>query len=273
MNAILNSTITDKEFSLFKDMIYQQAGINMTPAKKSLVIGRLGKRLRHYNFSNFSDYYDLIISDKYPEEIQITIDLLTTNETYFFREEKHFDLLKNKIIPDQHKSGQIFRAWSAASSSGQEAYTIAMVLADVVGLNTPWEVIGSDISSRIIEQARAAVYPIKEAENISQHLLNKYCLKGVRSQAGNLLIDKLVRKKVSFHHRNLLKNCNDMGTFDVIFLRNIMIYFDNKTKQDLVNKLTMQLNSGGYLIIGHSESLNQIITNLQLISPSVYRKE
>jgi len=273
MTAIMNTTLSDKEFSLFQKMIYQQAGISMKPAKKALIVGRLGKRLRHYNLSSFREYYDLINSDKYPGEFQTTIDLLTTNETYFFREQKHFDLLKKQIIPAQRKNAQNFRVWSAASSSGQEAYTVAMVLAETIGLTSLWEVVGTDISQRIVNQAKTALFPMKETENIARNLLNDYCLKGVRSQQGSFLITDALRKKVSFHHKNLMGSCADMGQFDVIFLRNVMIYFDNETKQELVNKLITQLKPGGYFIIGHSETLNQIKTDIKMMSPSVYRKE
>lgn len=273
MSAVMSSSISDKEFSLFQEMIYQQAGISMTPAKKALVIGRLGKRLRHYNLDNFRQYYELISSNQYPGEFQTTIDLLTTNETYFFREGKHFDMLRDRVVPERRKNAEMFRVWSAASSSGQEAYTTAMVLAEALGVSAMWEIVGTDISTRIIKQASAALYPMREAENISRYLLNKYCLKGVRSQDGSFLIDDTLRKKVKFQHKNLMGSCADMGSFDVIFLRNIMIYFDNDTKQQLVNKLVNQLKPGGYLMIGHSETLNQITTTVKMISPSIYRKE
>jgi len=273
MSAVMSSSISDREFGLFQEMIYQQAGISMTPAKKALVIGRLGKRLRHYNLDNFKQYYELIVSNQYPGEFQTTIDLLTTNETYFFREGKHFDILRDRVIPERRKNSEIFRVWSAASSSGQEAYTTAMVLAEAIGVSSMWEVVGTDISTRIIKQASAALYPMREAENIPRHMLNKYCLKGVRSQEGSLLIDGSLRKKTKFQHKNLMGSCVDMGKFDLIFLRNIMIYFDNDTKQKLVSKLVNQMKPGGYLMIGHSETLNQIKTSVKMVSPSVYRKE
>lgn len=262
-------TLTEQEFHQFQSMIYRIAGINLSDAKMALVSGRLARRIQHYKFGSYGDYFQLLNSAKVPAEMQVAIDLLTTNETYFFREPKHFDFLRDTILPPL--KGQPVRIWSGASSSGEEIYTIAMVLAAKLG-EQAWEVLGSDISSRVLEQARLGHYPMERAEDISQEYLRKYCLKGVGSQAGTFLIDPSLRARTEFKQINLNAELPQIGSFDVIFLRNVMIYFDAKTKQQVVARMLPLLKKGGYFIVSHSESLNGISDAVKLISPSIYRK-
>jgi chemotaxis protein methyltransferase CheR len=264
------SPLSDKEFGQFKNLIYNIAGISLSSAKKPLVSGRLAKRLRERQLANYGDYFKLLSSGHEPNEIQMTVDLLTTNETYFFRESKHFDFLRQNILAN-HKKGQLFRVWSAASSSGQEPYTIAMVLADCLGEH-PWEVLASDISTRVLERARTGHYPLEQAEHIPKSYLNKYCLKGVEAQEGTFLIDRRLRERVNFMQVNLNSTLPKLGEFDLVFLRNVMIYFDEETKRRVVRRIMGQLKTGGHLIIGHSESLNGIVDELKALMPSVYCK-
>lgn len=265
------SQITDQEFALFQRLIYKIAGISMADSKKTLLVGRLQKRLRHHGLENYTKYYRMLSTGEHPEELQIMVDLLTTNETYFFREPKHFDFLRNEILPRRKSSGP-FRVWSAASSSGEEAYTLAMTLADTLR-DAPWEIVGSDISTQVLEKARRGHYPMDRIEGIPPGFLNKYCLKGVRSQAGSFLIAPALRERVSFRQVNLtLPVDRDLGLFEVIFLRNVMIYFDMKTKRSVIDNLLPHLIPGGYLIIGHSETLNGISEGLSLVGPTIYRK-
>lgn len=265
-----NPTITDREFDLFSQLIYRHAGIHMTPAKKPLVGGRLLKRLKHHQMTNFGDYYQLLMSGVHAAELQTAVDLLTTNETYFFREQKHFDALCADILP-RRPAGQLFRVWSAASSSGQEAYSTAMLLADKLG-DSQWEILGSDISSRVLDQAQRALYPIEQAEHIPRSYLERYCLKGTGTQQGFFLIDRKLREKVRFIQANLIGELPQIGLFDVIFLRNVMIYFDAETKRKVAAQVASRLRPGGYLLIGHSESLNGICDNLTMLRPSIYVK-
>ncbi len=262
--------LTEAEFHQFQALIYRIAGISLSDAKMPLVSGRLARRVQHYKLSSYADYFRLLTSNQVPTEMQITIDLLTTNETYFFREPKHFDFLRDTILPPL-KGQRPVRIWSGASSSGEEIYTIAMVLASVLG-DQAWDVTGSDISSRVLEQARRGHYPMERAEDIPQDYLRKYCLKGVGDQAGTFLIDKALRDRTKFLQINLNAALPQMDAFDVIFLRNVMIYFDMKTKQQVVARMLPMLRSGGYFIVSHSESLNGISDGMKLISPSIYRK-
>jgi len=260
--------ITDEEFGRFQRLIYEIAGISMCPAKKMMVASRLQRRLAHYGLNRFGDYYRLVTSDTHPDEMQILVDLLTTNETYFFREPAHFHFLKNNI-PPQSAATQ-FRVWSAACSSGEEVYSLAMILADEIKGHA-WEIIGSDLSQRVLHRAERGHYPIDRNEGIETTHLKKYCLQGVRSQAGTFLIDQKLKDRVSFRQINLKTKLPNIGRFDVIFLRNVLIYFDHKTKKEIVHRVARQLKPGGLFFISHTESLHGIKTDLKLVSPAIFR--
>jgi len=266
----LQNQISDKAFLDFKTFMYEHVGIDFSPEKKTLIASRLNKRLRHYGLTSFSAYFDLMKASPPDGEMQVAIDLLTTNETYFFREIKHFDFLRNTILA-QRRGDRPFRVWSAASSSGEEAYSIAMLLDDVLG-RRPWEIIGSDISRRVIEKARQGHYVMNRIDGIPKHYLQKYCLKGTGEHAGTLLIDKIIRERVNFFQANLKRKLPDVGLFDVIFLRNVLIYFDLPTKQLIVKQLLEKLVPGGYFFIGHSETLKGINDTVETILPTMFRR-
>lgn len=269
--SAMDSAITDQEFALFQRLIYKIAGISLSDAKKVLLVGRLSKRLKHYNFGTFSQYYRMLAGGHHPEEMQVMVDLLTTNETYFFREPGHFHFLRDEILKPR-RSPAPFRVWSAACSSGEEVYTLAMLLADTLP-NTPWEVVGSDISTQVLAKAEAGHYPLGRHEGIPPDYLSKYCLKGVRSHSGTFLITPELRRRTRFHQVNLtLPIDTSLGEFEVIFLRNVMIYFDTETKRKVVGNLLPRLKSGGHLIIGHSETLNGIQQGLEPVRATIYRK-
>ncbi|WP_428240291.1 CheR family methyltransferase [Gynuella sp.] len=260
--------LTDEEFKLFRQMIYDVAGISLSNAKKALVAARLLKRVKYFGMASYREYFVLL---KTPgnDELQNAVDMLTTNETFFFREKKHFEFLQHQILPNWHSGNK--RIWSAASSSGEEAYSLAMTLSEYA-LTDKWEIVGTDISTRVLNTARKAQYPMSRSRDIPLNYLKKYCLKGIGSQEGTFLIQPVLSRKVSFLHANLKQNLTRLGRFDVIFLRNVMIYFNNDTKRQVLALLLQQLNPGGFLMIGHSESLNGITNALQLVSPSIYVK-
>ena len=262
--------LLDSEFAQFQGLLYRLAGISLSPAKKALVCGRLAKRIKHHQLGSYGEYFRLLTSGSEPQELQIAIDLLTTNETYFFREPKHFEFLRSRILPAR-RPGSAFRVWSAACSSGEEPYSIAMLLADCLR-EAPWEIVASDISTRVLERARSAHYAMERAEHIPEAYLRAYCLKGVGRQEGTFMIDRQLRGKIGFKQINLNEQLPRQGEFDVIFLRNVMIYFDLETKRKVVQRLMAAIKPGGHLMIGHSESLNGVNEDLQPVAPSVYRK-
>lgn len=263
--------LTDCEFAQFQGWVHRAAGIHLSPAKKALVCGRLEKRLKHYGLSSYGKYFRLLTDGLQPQEAQTALDLLTTNETYFFREEKHFSLLRDHILLER-RPGKAFRIWSAACSSGEEPYSLAMLLADQLA-SAPWEILASDISTRVLERARSGHYAIERAEKIPEAYLKAYCLKGIGQQAGSFLIERSLRARIDFRQINLNEPLPAVGEFDAIFLRNVMIYFAAETKRRVVERLVPKLRPGGYLVIGHSESLNGVSEELRQIYPSVYRKQ
>jgi chemotaxis protein methyltransferase CheR len=263
-----NRTLSDLEFGHFQRFIFDAAGITLSPAKKALVCGRLAKRLHATRLPNYAEYFALLQSGRDPMEVQMAIDLLTTNETYFFRESRHFELLRSAAL--EHGASP-FRVWSAASSSGEEAYSIAMVLADCRA-GQPFDVVGTDISTRVLEKARTGHYPEQRARQIPLPYLRRFCLKGQGPQAGTMLVARELRQKVRFLHANLNTKLPDLGSFDVVFLRNVMIYFNGDTKREVVSRVVSHIRPGGYLYIGHSESLHGIYATMEQIAPSVYRK-
>jgi len=264
------NTITDTEFGRFQRFIFEAAGITLSSAKKALVCGRLSKRLQANRLSSYTEYFELLSSGKSAEEVQTAVDLLTTNETYFFRESKHFELLRGLALGALARP-QPFRVWSAASSTGEECYSIAMVLADCLG-SAAWDVVGSDISSRVLQRARVGHYPLERTRHIPPDYLKRFCLKGTGEQEGTLLVERQLRSRVSFAQVNLNTELPRLGSFDVIFLRNVMIYFNGDTKRQVVARVLSLLKPGGHFCIGHSESLNEISTAVLQVAPSIYRK-
>jgi chemotaxis protein methyltransferase CheR len=262
--------ITDKELAQFRRFIFEAAGITMSEQKKALVEGRLGKRLTVHGLESFGQYFNLLTSGEHPAEVQVAVDLLTTNETYFFREIKHFEFLRTQALAARARA-QPFRVWSAASSSGEEAYSIAMVLADCME-STPWEVLGTDISTQVLQGATRALYTMERARHIPPDYLRRYCLKGSGEHNGKLLIERNLRSRVMFRHVNLNVPLPNMGQFDLVFLRNVMIYFSDDTKREVVARVIATMKPTGFFCVGHSESLNNISDAVESVAPSIYRR-
>jgi chemotaxis protein methyltransferase CheR len=260
--------ITGADFAAISGLLHERTGIRLQPGKETLVMGRLNRRLRQLGLRGYGDYVRLL-REPDGRELKHAIDLLTTNETSFYREPQHFDYLREVIAP-AHRPGRMFRLWSAASSSGEEAYTAAMVL-----LERPpaggWEILGTDVSTRVVTGARRGLYPLESAGRIPPELLRKYWLKGRDEYAGLMAAGATLRERVSFHHANLLDDLRDLGLFDVILLRNVMIYFDPSTKAALVQRLQNMLYPDGHLIVSLSETLNGIRSRMRMIRPSIYR--
>jgi chemotaxis protein methyltransferase CheR len=263
-----NRPLTPADFSWVRDFLYARTGIVLKDGKQALVTGRLARRLRHHGCASYAEYFKLL-SFPGSAEAAVAIDLLTTNETYFFREPNHFDFLR-EVIGQGLITSRPVRVWSAASSSGEEAYSIAMTLDQALD-GRPWEVLGTDISSRVLERARQAIYPLDAAGKIPQPLLHRYCLKGKDDYDGYLAVSSTLTGRVSFKPANLIEPLPDLGRFDLIFLRNVMIYFDMETKEPLVRRVRALLEPGGYLMVSHSETLNGIQADLRMVRPSIYQ--
>ena len=260
--------ITAEEFAWLARFLHGLTGIDLKPGKEAMVMGRLDRRLRHHGHASYTEYFRRV-SDGDPLETRLMVDLLTTNETSFFREPAHFDFM-DRWLADLPRNQRV-RVWSAASSSGEEIWTIAMTLAERLGTDGAWEILGTDISSRVLETARRALYPVEAADRIPKHLLRKYCLRGRDEYEGYLAISPELTAHCEFRSANLINLPDDLGSFDIVFLRNVMIYFNTDTKSELVRRIETMIRPGGYLFVSHSESINGLGSSLRMVQPSVYR--
>jgi chemotaxis protein methyltransferase CheR len=265
--------ITDAEFTRFQRFIFDQAGITLSASKEGPGGGPPGQAPGPRTaWRALAHYFKLLASGTHaPEEVQVATDLLTTNETYFFRETKHFDFLRDAGPGRAQPACQPYRVWSAASSTGEEAYSIAMVLADCME-TTPWEVLGTDISTQVLKGATKALYTMDRGRHIPPEYLRRFCLKGAGEHQGKLLIERNLRSRVLFRYANLNVALPNLGKFDFIFLRNVMIYFSDDTKREVVARVLGALKPGGYFFVGHSESLNGISDAVTTVAPSIFRK-
>ncbi len=265
----MDMVISDRVFANLSDTFHQVSGIRLSPAKRQMVIGRLQRLAGERGARSLDEYVNAVIQGGDRAELTKVIDRLTTNETYFFREGAHFDFLA-KVLGERPRGGN-FRGWSAASSSGEEAYSIAMLLADKIGLGG-WEIVGTDLSTAVLASAQRALYPMERAKGMPMNYLKRFCLKGQGPYEGHLLVDKSLRKNVKFMQANLMQDLPDLGQFDVVFLRNVLIYFDPEAKAQIVGRVLPLIRKGGYLFTGHSESLNQIPHGLSHVQPAIYAR-
>lgn len=268
-------TITDKEFHQLAAFIKENYGINLKEEKKALVTGRLQNVLAIKGFHDFSEYYDYIVSDKTGEAISTLINKISTNHTFFMREADHFNYFKDYVLPYLVNTvkDRDLRIWSAGCSSGEEPYTLAMIMNEFFGSSkSNWDskVLATDISSKVLEEASKGVYHNEEISTLPANMRLSYFKP--HDHENSVIIDR-IRNEVLFRRFNLMEPTFPFKRkFHVIFCRNVMIYFDNRTKKELVGKFYDQLEFGGYLFIGHSESINREDTKLKYVLPAIYRK-
>jgi len=261
--------LEDNEFRTIQKIIFDEVGIDLASSKKLLVQTRLLKRMLVYKFDSYLEYVRFVNIN--PKERIEMINLITTNETYFFREMDHFEFMKNKMIPE-HPFKKELRVWSAAASVGAEAYSLAMLLNESLARYN-WEVVGTDINTDVIKKARMGLYPEKWSDKIPLALKQKYCLKGKGRYEGQFLIERELTKRMHFKVGNLMEHNREVGLFDVIFLRNVLIYFDDTTKEKVVKNVLKNLHVGGYFIISQTENINMIECNsLKQVDSSIYMK-
>jgi chemotaxis protein methyltransferase CheR len=271
-------TITDADFVLFQRLIEKDAGIFLAPAKKSLLVGRLSRRLRELGLSDLHKYYKRVLAD--PAEHTRMIDHISTNETQFFREPIHFEFLERQVLPRwirQAESGQrtrTVRIWSAGCSTGEEPYSIAMTLLHSLPEVSGWqiEILATDISTRVLARARAGVWPVEKARQIPPSYLKSYMLRGTGAQQGKMKVGPELQRSVRFEQFNLIADQMPPASsrFDLIFCRNVLIYFQPETKARVVRRLLRHLEPEGFLFVGHSESLNHLLDCVRSAVPTVY---
>jgi chemotaxis protein methyltransferase CheR len=261
-----------REFNQIRSMVYEKFGIDLE-GKEVLVAARLGKKMREQGLSSFKQYYEHVQKDTTGDALTTMVDELTTNHTSFFREAQHFDYLRKVILPELQPAGQI-RIWSAACSTGEEPYSIAFTVVEELGQSalSKAHILATDISTRVLAKAQRGLYPASRFQQVPVDRMRRHLLKGSGTSTGNYLVKKETRTLVEFQRLNLMEDFSRVGLFSVIFCRNVMIYFDRETQQNLVNRLAAQLEPGGYLLIGHAESLNGIEHPLKYLCPATYRR-
>ncbi|SEM26679.1 chemotaxis protein methyltransferase CheR [Syntrophus gentianae] len=274
-----SSELSDREFEKISQLVYSQCGINLHDGKKELVKARLGKRLREGNFRSFSDYYKYVTTREGTDELITMIDSISTNLTYFFREESHFQRLQTivkSILDNADKQRQkipAIRIWSAGCSTGEEPYSLGITIKESLnGFPANVKIMATDISTRVLKIAGNGVYPVEKTKNITSAILRKYFQQGHGNWDGYIRIKKEISDMIDFSRFNLMETPSSNHEFDIIFCRNVMIYFDKQTQGSVVNKFYNCLGKGGYLFIGHSESLTGLDHAFKYIEPSVYRK-
>ncbi|MBU1658035.1 protein-glutamate O-methyltransferase CheR [bacterium] len=260
--------LQDSEFMLIQKLIFKNIGITLDESKKSLVKNRLTKRLNFYGLHKFSDYIRIVQFNR--DEASEMVNQITTNETYFFREQAHFDFLE-RISKELKEEGKI-RVWSAAASLGAEAYSIAMVLDNILGASR-YEVLATDINTEVLQIAKKGFYPLPWVDKIPTLYKQNYCLKGKNQYEKQFLIHPELQKNVYFSQANLLEPQSTIGKFDIIFLRNVLIYFNDEIKALVVENSIKNLKENGYLIISLTENLRSIHNPmLKQVDTSIYQK-
>ncbi len=272
--------ISDREFEQMRSLIHQEAGIYLPDTKKGLMVHRLRRRLSALGLTSFGDYYRHLVDGADPSEMVHMLDRISTNETRFFREARQFEFLEDELIPSLRSQvrakqrDRLVRVWCAACSTGEEAYSLAMVLLSALPPIEGWriDILASDLSTEALETARRGIWPSDRSGDIPRRYLEAFMLKGKRSQKGKICAGPEIRSLITFERLNLARDpYPGERPFDLIFCRNVLIYFGSKEKEQVVEKLIGRLAVGGYLFVGHAESLTYLSDRVRTVIPTVYQ--
>jgi chemotaxis protein methyltransferase CheR len=275
----IKDRLASSEFQQLSGLIYDQCGINLVAEKQMMLESRLSRRLRTLGMQSFKDYIQYVTSQEGTEkELVHMIDVVTTNKTDFFREPHHFEYLRSVILPEfhQHHAGRMpFKVWSSACSSGEEPYTLAMVLQDFSARSTSFDytILASDISTQVLQKATLAIYSEHQVDGLPLDVKQRYLMKSKDKENPTVRVIAKLREKVQFERINLMDTSLPVEMQDVIFCRNVLIYFDRETQLEVVQKLIQKIKPGGYLILGHSESLHAFHLPLRQIKPTIFMKK
>lgn len=266
-----------EEFRLFQTLVLRESGIHLGAKNRAMLVSRLWKRLRALELSSFSSYYRRVKAD--PLELVRMLDCICTNETHFFREPAAFECLRQRIFPewvaeaDANKRSRVLRVWSAACSTGEEPYSLAMTLLSEFVASSGWkiEVLATDLSTKVLAHASAGIWPAEKISGVPVDYQRKFLLKGIGPEKGKIKVADELRQVVRFQRLNLIQEPYPVaGSFDLIFCRNVLIYFQWETKIRIVNRLGQFLTPNGYLFLGHAESLHGVANKLQSVAPKVF---
>jgi chemotaxis protein methyltransferase CheR len=264
--------LRDDTYRRITELMHEAVGLSFADSKKPLVSSRLAPRIQRLGIDGFEAYLTLIAGPDDGGEFQVAVDLLTTNETYFFREPAHYELLEAELVRTKPRSLSV---WSAASSFGDEAYSTAMLLADLQQqgrIGADWKILGTDISDRVLRSAIEAIYPLERLRQVSPERLRRHVLKGEGPSDGLVQMHPRLREHVRFGQLNLCQPIEGIGPFDIVFLRNVLIYFDPPTKSEVVDRVLARLRPGGLFFIGTAEGRVSCTTPLKVLGPGAFRK-
>lgn len=275
MESVRDFVFTDEDFEDIRNLVRKHTGISLSDAKKNMVYSRLSRRLRQLNLTHFSDYCQLIHSGENAELVNFT-NSITTNLTSFFREAHHFDYLKDNALPAllRENRNRKIRIWSTACSTGEEPYSIACILSDALPKNQTWDarILATDLDTNVLKIARSGIYSIDRIENIPRNKIKRWFMKDIRSDSSNIKVRDHIGRFITFKQLNLLGAWPFKGKFDVIFCRNVVIYFDKDTQRILFDRLADVMHDGGLLFIGHSETLYKVTDRFKLLGKTIYKK-
>ncbi|MDQ3392749.1 MAG: chemotaxis protein CheR [Bacteroidota bacterium] len=268
--------MTNDDFARISSFIFKECGIKMPAVKKVMLESRLQKRLKALNYGSFKEYADFVlVKDKHHEEIILMIDAVTTNKTDFFREADHFNYISDQLYHEINQNRQKkYKIWCAGCSSGEEAYTIAVTFEEI-GEKTvvDYNILATDICMEVLQKGKTAIYSHDRIEHLPLILKKKYFLKNKDVSNNSVRIIPKIRSKVTFQRLNFMDDFYDVqGPFDIIFCRNVLIYFSKETQENVINKLCTKLSTGGYFFLGHSESITNMNVPLAQVKPTIFRK-
>ena len=269
---------TENDFKYLTQLIHETTGISLKSDKQELVYGRLSRRLRELGLTTFNQYCDVLKNDNQDEAVHF-INAITTNVTHFFRENHHFEYLKNTLIPDliRDKSSSYqpkLRIWSAGCSSGNEPYSIAMVLKECVTNIERWDakILATDLDSNILDVAKQGVYPLASMKTVAEARRKRWFKSGSGVNEGTVKVSKDLKDLISYKKLNLMDSWPMEGKFDFIFCRNVAIYFDTQTREKIIDRFADLLTDNGYLFVGHSETLFSVTSRFESVGKTIYRK-
>ena len=276
LQKIYAAQLTDAEFDKLSNFIYTRYGIKMPPAKRIMLQSRLQKRLKALKMHTFKEYVSFVFSKEGQEEIVHMMDVVSTNKTDFYREATHFDFLNKEVLPKLYKENRLIKLWSAGCSSGQEVYTLAIELSEFALKNQGFDfsIFGTDLSTIVLKKAINAIYPEEAVSMIPLEIKRKYLLKSKEKNKKLVRVNSNLRRKTKYQRLNFMdQNYAVNEKFDIIFCRNVLIYFDRETQEKVINRLCNNLKKGGYFFLGHSESITSINAPLKQIKPTIYTRE
>ena len=268
---------TDRDFKLVQQLVAEHTGINLTEAKKDLVYGRLSKRIRKLGLSSFQEYINYV-NDDHESELINFINAITTNLTSFFRENHHFEYLRNKLIPEllqRNEDTRKIRIWSAGCSTGEEPYSIAITVLEALEQHPNWDVriLATDLDTNVVATATAGRYTEERITGIDKATKKRWFLKGSGNNSGHVRVSRELQDIITFRQLNLMNQWPMKGSFDIIFCRNVVIYFDKPTQRVLFDRYANILSDNGGLFIGHSETLFKVSERFKSIGNTIYQKK